>query len=602
MATINRYFASLFSISKAQRERFNINNKEDLKKMSRSIFSYDNSIKSETLVVSDKAEHVAKKEEGMARGTEETATLGTTESTSSTSQTGGGKSISLFDSIGQLPLTYLDSGYDSGGFAWIDDTSTLYMNNAQGWYKVTTVNNTPSWTSQPSSAYEIVDSNTNLVINAGAQDAEGLPLTWSYTIDDSAQYAFNVSQDSSVFTFDPLSADSCEQNVSAGLLDSATAEVTITIKASDGVNTLAAPSIITYEFTSTSFYDWPVNKQFYFYPYIGQGSGGAGVTSANCYQGGTLSQFLNGTYYNGQRASNPWLNETDNFNVSVRGMIDWRVPVTGEWNIYCQGAAAGRNSSSNLNGGQACYMAFRLNLEAGDYLRLVPGHMSMYSGFGGSGGGGGSFIFMKQQSNAFSLSQGANDIICGAGGGGGSGHGSSGQQAQGMPARSYSGNGRAMNPRLNLPAVNDATNGAGGGYSRNNGAWGGGDGAGYASNGYEDGGQLTTGNRGRGQSYANGFTGGYATSRSYGSNGGFGGGGSGSWGPGGGGGYSGGAGDYTTGNAPQANNQNAPQGGGGGGTWVRTSGGPLRDGGTWSRGSQGGSTLMNGFIQIKRIT
>lgn len=602
MATINRYFASLFSISKAQRERFNINNKEDLKKMSRSIFSYNNSIKSETLVVSDKAEHVAKKEEGMARGTEETATLGTTTATSSTNQTGGGKSISLFDSIGQLPLTYLDSGYDSGGFAWIDDTSTLYMNNAQGWYKVTTVNNTPSWTSQPSSAYEIVDSNTSLVINAAAQDTEGLPLTWSYTIDDSAQYAFDVSQDSSVFTLDPLSADSCEQNVSAGLLDSATAEVTITIKASDGVNTLAAPSVITYEFTSTSFYDWAVNKQFYFYPYIGAGSGGTGVTASNCYQGGTLSQFLNGSYYNGQRASNTWLNDTDNFNVSVRGMIDWRVPVTGQWQIYCQGAAAGRNTASNLNGGQAVYMNFRLNLEAGDYLRLVPGHMSASAANGGTGGGGGSFVFMKQQSNAFNLSQGANDIICGAGGGGGSGAGTAAQQAQGIAARTYTSNGTANLPRFNSPAVNAATNGAGGGYSRARGVWGGGDGAGYSTNGYNDAGQITTGNRGRGQAYASGFTGGYGTTRSYGGNGGFGGGGSGTWAPGGGGGYSGGAGDYSTGNGPQANNQNAPQGGGGGGTWCRASGGPLRENGTFSRSSAGGSVLQNGFIMLKRIT
>jgi len=66
MATINRYFASLFSISQAQRQRFNINNKEDLKKLSRSVFDYQDALKSDKVAVSETADKVATDESTVA--------------------------------------------------------------------------------------------------------------------------------------------------------------------------------------------------------------------------------------------------------------------------------------------------------------------------------------------------------------------------------------------------------------------------------------------------------------------------------------------------------------------------------------------------------
>jgi len=66
MATINRYFASLFSISQAQRDRFNIQNKEDLKRLSRSVFDFQDALKSDKVAVAEDADKVATNESTVA--------------------------------------------------------------------------------------------------------------------------------------------------------------------------------------------------------------------------------------------------------------------------------------------------------------------------------------------------------------------------------------------------------------------------------------------------------------------------------------------------------------------------------------------------------
>jgi hypothetical protein len=149
-----------------------------------------------------------------------------------------------FSTLDSLPITNLEAGQQ----AYVSGTNRLYMSNGSGWFNVALINATPYWDSEPLSTYEIVDSQTPLIITAKAFDSDGPSsaiVNQSFGT-DSAQYMVNISNDSSVFTFTPKSADSIGIEVAAGNLTDSNGDFVYTFKWSDGINFVSKISTISY--------------------------------------------------------------------------------------------------------------------------------------------------------------------------------------------------------------------------------------------------------------------------------------------------------------------------------------------------------------------
>ena len=104
---------------------------------------------------------------------------------------------------------------------------------------------------EPATTYDIVDSATPLIVKAIGVDSDALPLTNSIVLADSAQYVFNMTQDSSVFTFTPKTLAQAQASSVAGLIDSNSADISVTFKVTDGISILSKPAIITYQWIAT---------------------------------------------------------------------------------------------------------------------------------------------------------------------------------------------------------------------------------------------------------------------------------------------------------------------------------------------------------------
>ena len=150
----------------------------------------------------------------------------------------------VFDTLDSLPTTGLSAGQQ----AFVNENNRLYISNGTGWYNLTFVNRTPTWFTEPDATYEIADSATPLIVVAKATDSDNSDVTLiNQSIGtDSAQYMVNVSNDSSVFTFTPKSADSIGIEVAAGNLTDSNGDFIYTFKWSDGINFVTKAATITY--------------------------------------------------------------------------------------------------------------------------------------------------------------------------------------------------------------------------------------------------------------------------------------------------------------------------------------------------------------------
>ena len=191
-----------------------------------------------------------------ADNTSNVALLNTTSSTgldSSQVSAIAGSGVTTYDSTGALPVSHT-----VGDQAFVTGVSRLYFSNGSGWYSQNIINANPRWADsvgsgvgEPATTYDIVDSATPLIVKAIGVDSDALPLTNSIVLADSAQYVFNMTQDSSVFTFTPKTFAQATASSVAGLIDSNAAEVDVTFKVTDGIAILSKPSIIKYAWNNT---------------------------------------------------------------------------------------------------------------------------------------------------------------------------------------------------------------------------------------------------------------------------------------------------------------------------------------------------------------
>lgn len=94
--------------------------------------------------------------------------------------------VQRYATVNDLPM----SGVSQGTLALVDTTlqgdSAVFLWNgnetAGGWYKLATVNLAPAITSGPDAAYALPNDGSPLVLTLAAQDPEGLPVVWSYSV------------------------------------------------------------------------------------------------------------------------------------------------------------------------------------------------------------------------------------------------------------------------------------------------------------------------------------------------------------------------------------------------------------------------------------
>lgn len=143
--------------------------------------------------------------------------------------------ITVYQSLDSLPISNLTSGDQ----AYVESNNRMYISNGNGWYNVALINLSPQFDSDLNSTFSIADSATALVITNPASDSDNPDaiITYSGVASDSAQYLVNITNDSSVWTFTPLSADSVYNNVTLGnLTDSDGGDFTYTFKATDQIS------------------------------------------------------------------------------------------------------------------------------------------------------------------------------------------------------------------------------------------------------------------------------------------------------------------------------------------------------------------------------
>jgi hypothetical protein len=223
-------------------------------------------------------------------------------------------------------------------------------------------------------------------------------------------------------------------------------------------------------------------------------------------------------------SSQPWAQNSSFFNMTIQGIQEWRVPVTGSYRI----TAAGPASSSRRTSGRGVIYSGDFLLNENEVIRILVGQMELQNSANTpTGGGGGTFVVRSPYNTNAS-------IIVIAGGGGGT-HDTTSGYNQTTADATYSTTGNSGTPG----GFTGGSNGQGGGHPNNsNGASAG---AGFFGNG--NGRTMFPSSDGSlPQSFVNGGIGGGIGGSSS-TKGGFGGGGftwfSTGWG-GGGGGYSGG--------------------------------------------------------------
>ena len=145
-----------------------------------------------------------------------------------------GPTAAVYATVDNLPGTAT-----TGDQAFVSGTNRLYIWNGSGWYNIALINNSPTWTAQPSSSYSLANDGTATTITIVAVDPEGLPIAYSIVSDTSGNTATVVQGTG-------ISANSFTITPSTSTADAGT--FSLTFRASDGINIASAVSEFTLQF------------------------------------------------------------------------------------------------------------------------------------------------------------------------------------------------------------------------------------------------------------------------------------------------------------------------------------------------------------------
>ena len=169
---------------------------------------------------------------GQLLGTSQKITASALDDSVSASLGGGG--VTTYATAAALPL----SGNTTGDQAFVSETGRLYIFTGAGWYNIALINTNPNITSGADASYSLNPNGTPTVVTLIANDPEGLPITWSYSVttgslSNGGGNTATVTQADNVFTITPSTTEA-----HAG-------EFEITFTASDGVNLATSASTFT---------------------------------------------------------------------------------------------------------------------------------------------------------------------------------------------------------------------------------------------------------------------------------------------------------------------------------------------------------------------
>ena len=125
------------------------------------------------------------------------------------------------------------SGNITGAQAFSSDNNKIYVWNGAGWFSVATVNQTPTWTTEPNASYVLATDGTPTTITVEATDPDGFPITYGHSTSGLGNIA-TVSQGGAgnrTFTITPSTNED-----HAG-------SFTMTFTATDGVNSLSKTGV-----------------------------------------------------------------------------------------------------------------------------------------------------------------------------------------------------------------------------------------------------------------------------------------------------------------------------------------------------------------------
>ena len=144
--------------------------------------------------------------------------------------------VVTYTNLSDLP----SSGVSAGDLGFVTANNGLYIRGTSGWYVIALVNTSPSYTTSPSSSYDLAtDGSTTTVITVVATDPEGFAITYSATADNDFNGLATVSQSSNVFTVTPKA-----EGVAT------TTSGTLTFRATDGVNNTDVVSTFNLTFSN----------------------------------------------------------------------------------------------------------------------------------------------------------------------------------------------------------------------------------------------------------------------------------------------------------------------------------------------------------------
>lgn len=151
----------------------------------------------------------------------------------STGPAGANGSAQAYTNFASFP----SSGNTLGDFAIAQDTKALYMWDGTEWDRVFAgADETPTWTTEPNSSYDLATDGTATTISVAATDPEGFPITYTHDTNPSNQNQATITNTGGTFTVTPSTTES-----DAG-------QFTLRLKASDGLHITSKSSTINLDF------------------------------------------------------------------------------------------------------------------------------------------------------------------------------------------------------------------------------------------------------------------------------------------------------------------------------------------------------------------
>jgi hypothetical protein len=198
---------------------------------------------------------------GQLLGTSQKITTSALDDSVSASLGGG---VTAYATAAVLPL----SGNAVGDQAFVNETGRLYIFTGTGWYNIALINTNPTITSGANASYDLSTDGTPTVLTLVANDPEGVPITWSYSVttgslSNGGGVSATVTQADNVFTITPSTNEAY------------VGDFGITFTASDGVNLATSASTFSLAWA-------PPTVE---YLIVAGGGSGGGMTTGGSYHG-----------------------------------------------------------------------------------------------------------------------------------------------------------------------------------------------------------------------------------------------------------------------------------------------------------------------------